>query len=84
MISEKVSESCANGDCGMMAANVVANVLGDNAARDVAGVLDMFYNNDSAVDIANEIANDGGDTFDVNVDALDFVINAQNSTNATE
>ena len=35
-------------------------------------------------EIANEIANDGGDTFDVNVDALDFVINAQNSTNATE
>jgi len=75
MIAEKASERCANGDCfdqsAMMAANVVANVAEeldvDDAARDVAGVLDMFYNNNSAVDIANEIANDGEDTFDVNV-----------------
>jgi len=76
MIDEAVSERCANGDCSeqsaMMAANVVANVLEDldvtDRQRDVEGALDNnFYSNNSAVDIADEIAIDGADTFDVNV-----------------
>jgi len=75
MIAEAASERCANGDCfnqsAMMAANVVANVLEDldvtDRQRDVEGALDNnFYSNNSAVDIADEIANDGADTFDVN------------------
>jgi len=67
MIAQKVSERCPNGDCvdqsAMMAANVVANVAEDvdidMVAGTVAGVLDMFYENDSAVEIANEISNEG-------------------------
>jgi len=67
MIAEKASERCANGDCydqsAMIAANVVSNVAEDvdidMVGGTVAGVLDMFYENDSAVEIANEISNDG-------------------------
>jgi len=67
MIAEKASERCPNGDCvdqsAMMAANVVSNVAEevdiDMLAGTVAGVLDMFYENDSAVEIANEINNEG-------------------------
>jgi len=67
VISEKVSDNCVNGDCfdqsAMMAANVVGNVAEeleiDGLAGVVAGALDMFYENDSAVDIANEIVYEG-------------------------
>jgi len=47
----------------MMAANVVSNVAEDvdidMVAGTVAGVLDMFYENDSAVEIANEVSHEG-------------------------
>jgi len=67
MIAQEASERCPNGDCvdytAMMAANVVSNVAEDvdidMVAGTVVGVLDMFYENDSAVEIANEISNEG-------------------------
>jgi len=67
MIAQAASERCPNGDCvdqsAMMAANVVSNVAEDvdidMVAGTVAGVLDMFYENDSAVEIANEVSHEG-------------------------